>query len=143
VAAGPWRRRRFEWPGTRLRHRIERGDRGGFEDVLTGVGDRRNRPETAGQRELAARFCVVVRFVRRRCEQRRRDAGRRRPGAAQQGTRVRLYRAGGRLRLGTLAKTGGGGVPAPDSGQAWRPGPDGPSTGPRRAGGSGWLGCGS
>jgi hypothetical protein len=50
VAAGPWRRRRFEWPGTRLRRGIERGDRGGLEDVLTTGGYRRSRPENEGQR---------------------------------------------------------------------------------------------
>jgi hypothetical protein len=46
-------------------------------------------------------------------------------------------------RAGRQARGGSGSVPALVFGQAWQPGPDGPSAGPRQAGGPGWLGCGS
>jgi hypothetical protein len=40
-------------------------------------------------------------------------------------------------RVGRQARGGGGGVTAPHSGQAWQPGPDGPSAGLRRLSGLG------
>jgi hypothetical protein len=93
-----------------MRCKTERGDREDRDDVLTRVGDERERPDFAGQRR---RRVPVTRAAAASglCAGRRR--GWEQLGARARACRARprpqLYRSGGRPRLGTHAKAGGGG----------------------------------